>query len=361
MVMVNEANGPIITIDSVLTASCLNGNGGSVYISISGQPGPYTYQWTNGGGTNEDLVGVMPGNYAVMVTSGNNCSSMMFGPVSEELPEPQPLCMVTVDTVTGYNLVVWEKPIVGHISHYNIYQEQTQAGVFNYVGSNQYADESQFVDSLANPMIRSYRYKVSAVDTCGVESELSWEHKTLHMVMSTYGGDNYISWDNYEGFTYASFEVWKYSDQTGWSILYTLPSNLNSCTDPAPTGTNINYYIAAVPNEICSATKAQDHNSTRSNRHTAIDPNANTITEVENGFVSLFPNPTKDLFTIELANGSANKWSVEVYDISGKTVAYQRALSTNNYVIDLSKSESGVYLVRIQIGNKMVFHKVIKQ
>jgi len=182
LVMVSEADGPIITIDSTITASCLDGNGGSVYISISGESGPYTYQWSNGGGTNEDLVNVAPGMYAVMVTAGNGCSTMMSGEVQKQLPNVQPICLVTVDTTTGYNLVVWEKEVVNYLSHYNIYQEQTQAGVYNLVGSVEYDSLSQFVDSLASPNIRSYRYKIGAVDTCGIESDLSWEHKTIHLV-----------------------------------------------------------------------------------------------------------------------------------------------------------------------------------
>jgi len=361
LVMINEANGPVITLDSTIMASCLDGNGGSVYISISGEPGPYTYQWSNGGGTNEDLVNVAPGIYAVMVTAGNGCSSMVSGEVQKQLPNVQPICLVTVDTVTGYNLVVWEKEVVNYLSHYNVYQEQTQAGVFNLVGSVEYDSLSQFVDSLASPNIRSYRYKIGAVDTCGVESELSWEHKTIHLVKSTFGGDNYLSWDSYEGFTYPSFIVWRFTDQDGWVSINTLPSTINSYTDIAPTGTNIDYMIEAVPNEPCTSTKSQDHNTTRSNRHTIITPNTNAIEEYENVFVSLFPNPTNNIFTIDLSKEQVNNWSVEVYNVAGKTVHYTRSLSSKNHVIDLSKTESGIYLVRIQMGNKMVFRKVVKQ
>ena len=361
LVMISEEDGPIITVDSTITASCLDGNGGSVFISISGQSGPYSYQWSNGGGTNEDLVNVSPGTYAVMVTAGNGCSSMLSGEVLKQLPNVQAVCLVTVDTTSGYNLVVWEKEAVDYLSHYNIYQEQTQAGVYNLVGSTEYDSLSQFVDSLASPNIRSYRYKIGAVDTCGIESELSWEHKTIHLVKSSFGGDNYLSWDSYEGFTYPSFIVWRYTDQLGWVNIYTLPSTINSFTDVAPVGTNIDYMIEAVPNEPCTSTKAQDHNTTRSNRHTIIAPNTNGIEEPINTFVSLYPNPTNDLFTIDLSKVNPNRWSVEVYDVSGKTVSFDQNLKTNMHIIDLSKAESGIYLVRVQIGNDMIFQKVVKQ
>jgi len=147
----------------------------------------------------------------------------------------------------------------------------------------------------------------------------------------------------------------------GWEIINTLPSSINSYTDVAPTGTNVDYMIEAVPNEPCTSTKAQDHNTTRSNRHTIITPNANAIDEVTENQVSLFPNPTNNIFNIVIANGMTKDWSVEVYDVSGKTVSYDRNLATNNHTVDLTKSESGIYLVRVQVGNKMIFKKIVKQ
>lgn len=359
LVMINEADGPVITIDSAITASCLDGNGGSIFISISGQPGPYDYQWSNGGGITQNLVNAEPGIYAVMVTAGNGCSSMLSGEILKQLPSVQPLCLVTVDS-TGYNLVVWEKEVVAYLSHYNIYQEQTQAGVFNLVGTVDYDDLSQFVDSLANPNIRSYRYKISAVDTCGIESELSWEHKTIHLVKSSFGGNNFLSWDNYEGFTYPSFIIYRHTDQLGWVTIDTLPSSINSYTDIAPIGTNIDYIIEAVPSEPCTSTKAQDHNTTRSNRQIAA-PNANDIVEPNNNSISLYPNPTHDIFTINLSSVKTTPWSVEVYDVSGKTLSYTRNLRTINHVINLSNVENGIYLVRVQVGNDMMFQKIVKQ
>ncbi|MCH8903549.1 MAG: hypothetical protein IIA45_06520, partial [Bacteroidetes bacterium] len=73
---------------------------------------------------------------------------------SIQIPE---ICLVTVDTATNKNLVVWEKPAVNNIASYNIYKEGTQAGVYFLAGNVPYASVSTFLDTLADPAQRSWR------------------------------------------------------------------------------------------------------------------------------------------------------------------------------------------------------------
>lgn len=77
---------------------------------------------------------------------------------------------------------------------------------------------------------------------------------------------------------------------------------------------------------------------------------------------SLYPNPTKGSFTIEFKD-LANSFSVEVYDVTGKTI-YE-----NNYdqaanlvqVINLDNPSNGVYFVNIKSDNGIVTKKLIIQ
>ena len=77
---------------------------------------------------------------------------------------------------------------------------------------------------------------------------------------------------------------------------------------------------------------------------------------------SLYPNPTKDSFTIEFKD-LANSYSVEVYDISGKVIYennYPQS-STLVQVINLDKPASGVYFVNIKSDRGLVTKKLIIQ
>lgn len=82
---------------------------------------------------------------------------------------------------------------------------------------------------------------------------------------------------------------------------------------------------------------------------------------LENQF-SLYPNPTKGSFSIEFKD-LVNSYSVEVYDISGKTLYennYDQAASLVQ-VINLKNTTSGVYFVNVKSDRGIVTKKLIIQ
>lgn len=53
-------------------ASCPGCSDGTVDLTVSGGAAPYTYQWSNGGQT-QDMMGLVPGSICVTVTDANGC------------------------------------------------------------------------------------------------------------------------------------------------------------------------------------------------------------------------------------------------------------------------------------------------
>lgn len=268
-IAMSEVNGPEVTVENVTVTAC-GFNDGAIETSATGGSGSLTYSWSSGQDT-PNITNVGSGIYEVTVTDQANCSGVAVVEVPAVQPDPQQICLVTVDDASATNKVVWEKPLVqGGIGSYNVYRETSQFGVFQLIGNVPYTDQSEFTDVNANPAVQAYSYKVSVVDTCGNESNQSLHHKTIHLSLSSFAGDNFLNWTSYEGFSYSSFEIWKYSDELGWNLFQTVASNVNSYTDVSAVGTNIDYYVAAVPLGICTSTKANDYNSSRSNRSTGI-------------------------------------------------------------------------------------------
>lgn len=360
--VVNELGGPIIVTDSTFTGTC-NGDLSDIYIGTIGGQAPFTYNWSNGY-TNQDLIDVLPGDYTVEVSSANGCSSYQFYTVEESLPQQTSICMVDVDTTTNTNLIVWEPLSDPGIESYNIYKESSQAGLY-FLIANQSADSvSQYYDYLSDPSIRSWRYKVAAVDNCGNEAELSDEHKTIHLTQNVgINGEVNLIWDHYEGFSYSTYYINRWHPLTDWEVIDSVSSSSISYTDfMPPSDSNLIYMISIQTPGQCTPAKAQDYNSSRSNKPRINMPDENLdvgLSEEEtNSEVTVYPNPTNGEVTLLY---STNIKSIEIYDLSGKLVISQENIDQSKVQIDLSPFESGIYNFKLSIDDTIITGKIVKQ
>ena len=83
--------------------------------------------------------------------------------------------------------------------------------------------------------------------------------------------------------------------------------------------------------------------------------------ESTNFNVSIFPNPTKGLITINFNDGLNQETNYTVTSIEGKVITTQTNIVTNNVIIDLSNESKGVYFLKINSGNNNAVYKLIKQ
>ena len=85
--------------------------------------------------------------------------------------------------------------------------------------------------------------------------------------------------------------------------------------------------------------------------------NESTINEVK---VNVFPNPASDLIAIQIKDLVRENCLVELYDVTGKlvdkTILYQG--STIVY-FDTNKLYSGIYFVKMKIGNQEINRKIV--
>jgi hypothetical protein len=234
---------------------------------------------------------------------------------------------------------------------------------------------SVFNDVVASPLARSWRYRISAVTNCGQESALSTPHKTIHLVMNDLGnGDFDIIWDNYEGFPYATYDLLRYTDQDGqWLPVQTaIPVNALPNTVDTPTSLpGLDYMIRVTPpGGTCVATenKAQDYNSSRSNKPRSDfnpgdgtgDPNNSIVSqENEEYTIALYPNPSDGKFEIALYHEQSNiQMTVNVVNIQGQVIYTGSIINGVNY-IDLGSLDSGVYFVNVEDGNTSERMKIV--
>ena len=344
---------------NVTTVTCDGGSNGAIDVTSSGGTAPYTFAWSNSE-TTEDVSGLTPGIYSVAVEDNNNCTSNLNVEVLPDLPEPIQICLVTVDQTTGTNMIVWEKPVSTTINKFIIYRETAVAGEYLVMDSVDYDDESLFTDPTAFPNLRSWRYKISVLNDCGVESALSPSHKTIHVGISlALGGGYNLFWDDYEGFSYGTFDVWRHSTVDGWELIQQLStSNYSLFDDPTNVG-GLNYYVSVTPPSICQSTKAQDHNASRSNNTSGVIDGGNTdgLSELINDTFTAYPNPVTNELTITFSQNKT--YFIEVYDLKGDLVLSKNT-SQQELKLNMFNLESGIYTLKVSNDTEILTSKVVK-
>jgi len=365
---ISSKNGPVITIDSVRNATCSTILTGAVYISVTGGTPGYTYLWSNNtSSTSQNLSGVSTGPYNVTVTDALGCQSSVATVVPETPPPAISICMVTVDTASQHNDIVWNKSASPRIEKYNIYKETTIPGLFNKIGSVPSSALCTFIDTVSNVNVRSWRYEISQVDSCGFESQLSLPHKTMHLTINQYGANVNLIWDNYEGLPFSYYIVYRDSmpDVSKDSINYVTNIGIYTFTDAPPPASHTWYYHMGIsnPGGCAPAIESINYNSSKSNSgNTTLLGFAAVNGELNS--LQVFPNPTTGMINFNITLSTKQDIKVKVYNALGQV------LSTINYggvegfftrQIDLSGYSKGMYILQVIGDNGVTYKKVVLQ
>ncbi len=84
-------------------------------------------------------------------------------------------------------------------------------------------------------------------------------------------------------------------------------------------------------------------------------------TLVKNQFIKVYPNPTTDIVIVELVEaGLATVANVTVYSMQGGRLYQKDLIGESKYQFSLSGKPVGIYMVRVQAGDKSEIAKVVK-
>ncbi|WPP52397.1 SBBP repeat-containing protein [Catalinimonas niigatensis] len=299
-----------------------------------------------------------PGTTEVQWTfedSNGNTTTQTQNIIIEE-PLVPVICMVTVNEQTSRNMLSWSYDAESVVS-FGIYRETNIAHQYALVEYVEGEVFNTYLDKQSLPAQRANRYKITAVDSCGFESDLSHPHKTMHLTINKGVDDAWnLIWDGYEGLSFGTYRIYRGIDNSPLELLTEIASNLTSFTDTETPAGSIAYQIEVVNPNSCGADTNQrrtEFSSSKSNiaRSSVIT----SIGEaVESMPLLLYPNPVEDILQIDKKKNKALR--IEIWDNSGKLLA---SFTSKQQVtsIDMSGYISGIYFVKL---NDKFTHKVIK-
>jgi chitodextrinase len=269
------------------------------------------------------------------------------------------------------NMVVWNKPTTDGIASFNIYKETTVSGVYTIVGNVLYSSPSLFVDNTSSPDVQSNKYKISAVDKNGIETDLSLAHKTMHLSINKGMGSSWnLNWEPYEGFTVSTYNIYRGTNPNNLSLLGSTSGSSTQYSDlNAPNG-YVYYQLGLVSPAIINPSKvsngalkvkseqnisSENYDISLSNIATNGPVGINDVS-VDADKITIFPNPVKDLLNLTFDGET----SFDILNLMGEIV-YHGDIKTNA-TIEASSFQSGVYVIRFEAGNgSYVYKKFIKE
>lgn len=318
------------------------------------------YNWSTGEITNSIQV-ADSGSYYLTAYNTDGCAYTsepinIFTATNNIIPE---ICLVTVDDTSSHNIVVWDKPLTTEIDSFRIYR---QAGAnYYYLGSRAYDSISQFVDTTAgiNPNITSYRYKVSSVDQCGNESALGAFHETMHLTVNQ--GTNQevnLIWDTYEGFSFQYYYIYRdVDDQNNWMLVDSVSFLNFTYTDyPPASDSTLSYMVTINTPGLCSAEKAQDYNSSRSNKPRSIMAGDDVGLDKLASGITIYPNPAKHVVNIN--SGNAEPYDIEITNLLGTKVR-ERHNVQGEISLNIAELSNGVYMIDIDSNGHQLQYKLV--
>jgi len=84
--------------------------------------------------------------------------------------------------------------------------------------------------------------------------------------------------------------------------------------------------------------------------------------DLQKNTVKVFPNPSKGSFTINFEQAFHEKKDISIYNFEGKSIRNKiiKQPHSNSFTIDLSAYEKGIYFVKIEFNDGLVFQKLMK-
>jgi len=102
--------------------------------------------------------------------------------------------------------------------------------VYIKIGEVPYSAPCLFIDSTANPLVKSDRYRISITDLSGTEHEKSAPLKTIHLNINPGINCYNLIWNYHEGFEYLYSRIHRKVGDGPYETIDSIPSNVNSDT-----------------------------------------------------------------------------------------------------------------------------------
>ena len=272
------------------------------------------------------------------------------------------ICAVTIDSATGKNLVIWNQFLSNNVQQFNIYRENSSS-VFVEIDSQASNVYSTYLDTGSYPLVQSYSYQLTALDSCGIESPLdsSTVATTVHLTASLgVGGTINLNWNTYVGAPVTTQKIMRSAGGAPFVNIASVANTVISDTDMTPPTGSLVYQINSVMTSPCSPsarTTAEGYFVSSNPFQIANGTTTGINKQSVPAEVQLFPNPTTDELTIQMSQNAFNTFTI-TNSIGQQLI--QQPLSGTQSKVNVSMLPAGLYYITFRGDNGTEVRKFVK-
>lgn len=359
------------SIVSSTDVSCNGGNDGTAVTTASGGNQPYTYAWnTNPVETTASVTDLTAGTFSVVITEGYGCAQTSTVTIAQPNADISAICMVTVDSASQHNVIIWDKTPFTTVDSFIVYRE-IATNNYQPIARIPYAALSLFVDTVqtqyfpntGNPNNGTYRYKIKMHENCGNYTPMSNYHNTIFLNNT----NGVFFWQQLYTIENSANPVSSYVlmrdnfSDGNWVQVASVAGTQQTVSDPlfAVYQSTGSWRIETVWSISCEATLFHHSGDDRSNfstslsniyGNTTVGVNENSLEKL----IGVYPNPAENTVTIETKTASGN---YQLHDVTGKLML-SGTVNAAKFNLDVSALSKGVYFLSLQTINGRTTRKI---
>jgi hypothetical protein len=354
-------------IASFTNVTCNGANDGTATTTVTGGNAPYTYSWsTSPVQTTPNAVNLPAGTFSVVITEGYGCSQTSTVNITQPPADSAMICMVTVDSLSQNNVIIWDKTSFTTVDTFIIYREIT-TGNFLPIGEVPFDSLSQFTDTVrtlyfpntGDPNVGTYRYKIAAKSSCGSTGPMSPYHNTIY-IANTAGTFTWPQLYTIEGAPnpVIGYVLMRDDNSTGnWNAVGSVAGTQVFITDPQYSTYQATASWRVETQWAISCTPTRSFTTSVSNTYT------NTGTSVRDrsleSSVSIFPNPSDGIFTIAFSSSAKGQQvAMEVMNVLGEKILSMQS-GFEKQTLDLRDQPAGVYSAVFKTEKSVFVKKIV--
>ncbi len=324
-------------------------------LTLFAEDGSPSYVWPDG--VNDRTYVMYDGDIVEMaVERENRCFFYdTVAVIAQKVYEEEKVCAVSVDT-SGSILVIWEKTAGMGTQSFNIYREN-DTNAWDFVANIPMNRLSVFEDWNADPRLRSQRYKLSCVDTCGNESGQSFYHNTL-LLASAYGDltdDVRLMWTPYESMEYTEYIIFSGPWPDQMKEVVRVPKDVQTYVFENVLDTLYYQVGIELPAECNPTADLKAGTGPYTHSLSNLDDNRKLITHISGPGsiveIQAYPNPFRDMTKIEFSNPGRSEYQLAVYNMGGKKVREIRQIRDSEIILRREDLKAGFYVFELRGEN----------